>query len=303
VAVSVFTRKPSWKDSGFRLDNLRPALIEVSLVSSVFLFGFFLLIWAEGISFKPPATWRGAQLVASGILQQAFFLGYLFHRWSSLVQNPIGAVALTAVCFGLIHLPGIYLTALTGLGGVVLGVLFMRSRNVWTVGFAHGLLAALMIPTLQSSGALATTQIGPAELLPLAAKLALELRPGDRVALGPNRMEPAQLGSGLDVPVEKMGDANAGAEANRERLVSFLLSRERVFCVLLEEDYELYLKPSFRERVFVLDQHYLWRVKFRLDGGLLGALVHGAGDVPVLGALRQRVLLVSNRPAQTRRDS
>jgi hypothetical protein len=240
--------------------------------------------------------------VASGILQQVFFLGYLFHRWSSLVQNPIGAVALTAVCFGLIHLPQTDLTVATTLGGVVLGLLFVRTRNVWMVGLAHGLLGALMIPTLQSTGVLGGTRIGPAELSPLAARLPGKVRTGDKLALGSSTLDLAQLGAGLSVESVKLADPAAGEDANRERLVSFLLARERVFCVLLEEDYERYLNPSLQGQVFVLDQQYVWRKRFTLDVGLLRALAFGNGDVPVLATLRQRVLLVSNRPAQPERD-
>jgi membrane protease YdiL (CAAX protease family) len=297
VATSVAIRRPEWKASGFRLDNLRPALMEVGAISFGLLGIFFLLIWAQGISFQPASNWRVIQLVASGVLQQAFFLGYLFQRWNALLLNPGAAVVANAFSFALIHLPHLYLAVWTAFGGLLLGVLYLRTRNVLAVGLAHGLLSALLMPTLHSAGVLVTAQIGPPELFPLAAQLARQVRRGDRIGIGPHGIALRQLGDGLTVTVEDLGDPSGSDELNRDSLLSFLGSSTRVFCLLSEEDFERYVRSAPSGQVFLLGERYVWKRQFKFNKTLIRELFLGSGDVPVLAAFRHRVLLLSNRPA------
>jgi membrane protease YdiL (CAAX protease family) len=297
VAASVAIRRPDWKTSGFRLDNLGPALMEVSVVCFAVLSIFFLLIWEQGIAFEAVSNGGAIELVGSGMLQQAFFLGYLFQRWNALLLNPGAAVVANALVFAVIHLPHLFLVGLTVLGGLLLGVLFLRTRNVFAMGLAHGLLSALLIPTLRSAGVFVTTQIGPAELSALTAEVALQVRPGDRIGIGPHGIALRQLGDGLTVSVETLGDPSGPDELNRDAVLSFLKSRTRVFCLLSDEDFERYVSATSNDQVFLLGQRYVWKRQFEFNKKFVEELFLGAGDVPVLAAFRQQVLLFSNRPA------
>ena len=297
VIASAAIRRPDWKASGFRLDNLRPALMEVSVVSFAILSIFFLLIWEQGISFQAASNGSAIELVVSGMLQQAFFLGYLFQRWNALLLNPGAAVVANALSFALIHLPHLFLAGLTALGGLLLGVLFLRTRNVFAVGLAHGLLSALLMPTLRSAGVLVTAQIGPAELSPLAAEVALQFRPGDRIGIGPHGIALRQLGDGLTVKVETLGDPSGPDELNRDAVLSFLKSGTRVFCLLSGEDFERYVRATSNDQVFLLGQRYVWKRQFEFNKKFVEDFFLGAGDIPVLAAFRHRVLLLSNQPA------
>ena len=297
VVASVAIRRPNWRVSGFRLDNLRPALMEVGVVCCAILSIFFLLIWRQGISFEPASNGRAMELVVAGVLQQAFFLGYLFQRWNALLLNPGAAVVANAFSFALIHLPHLFLVGFTALGGLLLGVLFLHTRNVFAVGLAHGLLSALLMPTLRSAGVLVTAQIGPAELSPLTAEVARQVRPGDRIGIGPHGILLQQLGSQLTVSVENLGDPSAADGLNRDAVRAFLKSEARVFCLLSGEDFERYLGAGSGGRFFVLDQRYVWKRQFNLNRKLMEEFFMGSGDIPLLAAFRQRVLLLSNRPA------
>jgi len=297
VVASAAIRRPDWRGSGFRLDNLRPALVEVGAVCCAILSIFFLLIWRQGISFESASNGRAIELVAAGVLQQAFFLGYLFQRWNALLLNPGAAVIANALSFALIHLPHLFLVGFTALGGLLLGVLFLHTRNVFALGLAHGLLSALMMPTLRSAGVLFTAQIGPAELSPLAAEVARQVRPGDRIGIGPHGVSLQQLGIGLTARIENLGDPSAADDLNRDAVLSFLESKARVFCLLSGEDFERYLGPGSGGRFFVLDQRYVWKRQFNFNSKLMEELFLGSGDVPLLAAFRHRVLLLSNRPA------
>ncbi|MGH7844932.1 MAG: lysostaphin resistance A-like protein, partial [Candidatus Binatia bacterium] len=208
-----------------------------------------------------------------------------------------GAVVANALAFGLIHLPHVFLTVLTFFGGLFLGALFLRARNILALGLAHGVLSVLLVPTLRFMGAMETTQIGPPELSPLAAEVARQLQPADRIGIGPHGISPIQIGQTFTLRIERIGDAAASDEVNRDQLLSFLQDRRRVFCFLLEEDFERYVKPFSNRQGFLLGQRYIWRRQFNFDRAFFQDVLGGSGDIPVLAALRRRVFLLSNRPA------
>ncbi|HWP59744.1 MAG TPA: type II CAAX endopeptidase family protein [Candidatus Acidoferrales bacterium] len=296
VGASIAVRRPSWKSAGFRLDNFGPALRQVA--APVALFGglFLAAVYLTGARLQFTAPARLAQVLAGGIAQQGFFLGYLLQRWSALLGNPAGAVFANAVSFAAVHLPHAYLSALTFLGGLFLGALFLRARNVLALGVVHGVLSALLVPTLRGAGMLDTTQIGPPELAPLAEAIVAERRPGERVGVGPRGVEPSQLGPRFQTPVEVIGDRYRDDAFNREKISAFLTSPRRVFLLLSEADYQNCVPLELRQDTYILAQRWVLRRKFTFDRALVREFFHGDGDFPVLAALRERALLLSNRP-------
>jgi hypothetical protein len=104
------------------------------------------------------------------------------------------------------------------------------------------------------------------------------------------------LGRGFETSVEPIGSANANEAFNRERLSAFFQSNGRVFCVLTEKDFRRYLEPEARSKLSVLGERFVVRRKFTFDSYLVREFFLGNGDLPVLGAFRERVLLVSNGP-------
>lgn len=299
VGLSIKLSRPDWESAGFRLDNLGAALRYVCLPVVLFAGLFLATTQLMGMPFQLPAAPNAIQTVVFGVVQQAFFLGYLWQRWSIVMGNPIGAVVANAFSFALVHLPHLPLVALTALGGLFLGALFVRTRSILAVGLAHGFLSALTVPTLRFAGTLDTTQIGPPELSPLAVEIARQLRPGDRIGIGPRGISPIQIGQTFIVRIERIGDATASDEINRDQLHAFLHAGGRVFCLLSEEDFRRYVKPSLSRPVFLLGERYVWRKKYSLDSAFFQDLFTGSGDIPILAAVRQRVFLLSNRPAAT----
>jgi membrane protease YdiL (CAAX protease family) len=299
VAVSIKLRRPDWTSAGFRLDNLGAALRYVCLPVLLFAGLFLVATQLMGISFQLASAPKAIQIVVFGVVQQAFFLGYLWQRWNIMIGNPIGAVVANAFSFALVHLPHLPLVTLTALGGLFLGALFVRTHSILAVGLAHGLLSALIVPTLRFAGTLDTTQIGPPELSPLALEVARQLQPEDRIGIGPHGISPIQIGQTFTVRIERIGDAVASEEINRDQLLSFLHAERRVFCFLSEQDFRRYVNPFLTRPVFLLGERYVWRKQFNFDRAFFQDLFTGSGDIPVLAGLRQRVLLFSNRPAAT----
>lgn len=291
----VFTRRLDLKRAGLRLDNLARALLLVAVVAG-FLLSISLVLSPSALAFPPPFSASLAlQLIASGILQQAFFLGYLLQRWRVLVQCPILAVLLNALFFAYVHLPNPSLVIVTLFAGVLFGLLFLQVPNVLAVGLAHGVLALLAGPLLESHGLLQTRRIGPAELAPFAEQIGAEWRPGDRIGVGPRGVGAELFGRRFQVPVEFIGDPNADDSFNRDRLGLLLRSKETVFCVLTLDDFQRYVESGQGREIVVLRERFILRRKFHGPDEILRKLIDGDGDTPVLALFRERVLLVTNR--------
>jgi hypothetical protein len=78
-------------------------------------------------------------------IQQAFF----FTRFEQLTRNGVLAGLLSALLFGVVHLPNPVLAPVTFLGGWLLSELFRRYRTVLPLGIGHGLVGiaiALSVP-------------------------------------------------------------------------------------------------------------------------------------------------------------
>jgi membrane protease YdiL (CAAX protease family) len=282
------------RSAGLRFDNFGRSLVIAAAPAGLLLLVCFVA--APAVKPETPlSAGRVVQMLASGVAQQAFFLGYLLQRWTSLLGNPLAAVLANALSFAFVHLPNLSLLAVTALSGLFFGLLFLKAPNVFAIGLAHGVLSLLGGPLLQSSGLLETRRIGPAELAPLGQIIAAEWRPGDRIGLGPHAVAAAQLGRSFEAAVEPIGSAGANEAFNRERLAAFFQSSGRAFCVLVEKDFRRYLEPKARSKLSVLGERFVVRRKFTFDNDLLWGFFLGNGDLPLLGAFRERVLLVSNR--------
>ncbi|HEV8341206.1 MAG TPA: CPBP family intramembrane glutamic endopeptidase [Candidatus Binatia bacterium] len=292
--VSTLIRRPGWKDSGFRLDNFWPALFRAGLISFCVLLLFAAVIKMAGLSFSSLPAKRMAETLLSGVAQQAYFLGYLLHRWNAFLGNPLGAVFANAVSFAFIHLPDPSLVMLTGFGGLFLNALFLRLRNVLVLGLAHGVFAVFMLSALHDAGVIGSTRIGPATLAPFSQIIGRELKSGERVGICSNGFGSRHLGSRFEYPIELIHQEHMD---ERERLRLFLVSDGRIFCVITEDDFYRYVDLDLQKHLVVLGSRYVWRHKIKLDRELVARLLHGNGDVPVAAVFRERVLLVSNKPS------
>jgi len=94
-----------------------------------------------------------------GLGEEFFFRGLLQNRLAVLLRNPWGAVFVSALIFGLVHAPGMYLRGagvIEGIGGapslltcicyciavqsvpgIFFGILWMRTRNLWILMGIH----------------------------------------------------------------------------------------------------------------------------------------------------------------------
>jgi membrane protease YdiL (CAAX protease family) len=143
----------SWRELGFRTDTFWSTsrlLLAVVAIAGV-------LIWIGSIVLRdagsPPAGTppsRLGQFLVLGLAQQYVMLGFIFKRVERVGGGRFSP-AITALLFALLHLPNIFLTAVTFVWGVVSCLVYRRSPNLWANGLAHGLLAALVYYALPRS--------------------------------------------------------------------------------------------------------------------------------------------------------
>lgn len=74
------------------------------------------------------------------LYQQFLLQDYFMPRLLRLLPSAAAAIAVTAVLFAAAHLPNLTLTAATLVWGAVSALLFRRSRNLYLLGIAQGLL-------------------------------------------------------------------------------------------------------------------------------------------------------------------
>jgi hypothetical protein len=292
VACSVWIRRPGWRECGFRLDNFFPALMRVGLVTVGLL--ALAVAWGKmaGISLPPVSASRAVEALVSGALQEAFMFGYMFQRWNVIIGNPAGAVAANALTFALIHLPDPSFAAFSVFGGILFGALFVMNRNVLVLGLAHSAVLIFILPMVRQGGIIQTTRVGPRSIDPLVETLARELLPGDRIGVGPRGVPMGGFEDNPSLRFETIAEESAGDPgSNSDRVNSFLLAPQRVFWIVPERDFHRYVGPELRKRLFILSDRYMWKEEVALKD------FFSSGDIPVIAALRERVLLVSNRPA------
>ena len=137
----------SWRDFGFRSDNLRAAISPVGLFTLVA--GGALTAWAVA---RGQAVW-GSQVVvllalypAWALIQQLAFQGVLHRKLMVIVPSRTLQVLISACAFAAVHIGNTALVALTFIAGVCWSLLYRRYPNLWLLGASHTVLAALAYP-------------------------------------------------------------------------------------------------------------------------------------------------------------
>ncbi len=93
--------------------------------------------------------WRAWAYVVWSFVQQFILQDYFLLRLRRLLPNIFVAVATAAVLFSLAHLPNPLLTVATLIWGIAACTLFLRYRDLYSLGLAHaifGLTIAFAVP-------------------------------------------------------------------------------------------------------------------------------------------------------------
>lgn len=146
AAVAAFRRQP------FGFPQLDFTL--VSITAGAVLAGMIVLVAAQlgtlhGLFGTPRVLLHAAMYLTWAIVQQWIQQAFFLVRLERVMHRGVAASFITAILFGLAHLPNPVLAPLTFLGGWLLSELYRRHRNVLPLGIAHGLVGlaiAISVP-------------------------------------------------------------------------------------------------------------------------------------------------------------
>lgn len=147
LAHVIARRSDTWRDFGFRTDNLLAAGVPVLGGTLVVATG--LIAWATASGRVVPVRDIALLLAlypAWAAIQQFVFQGVLHRRLTTVVRSPAAQVVLTAAAFAAVHAGNAALVLLTFLAGILWSLAYRRWPNLYVLAASHAVLAAVVYP-------------------------------------------------------------------------------------------------------------------------------------------------------------
>ena len=98
-----------------------------------------------------PIYMHGWRYIVWSIMQQFLLQGYFLLRLLRLLPGKTAPILAATGIFALAHLPNPILTPITLVWGAIACVLFLRYRNIYTLGIAHGIMGLCVAITVPNS--------------------------------------------------------------------------------------------------------------------------------------------------------
>ena len=155
VVVSHRLRRESLRDIGFRLDNFVKALVLLAAPVVVTALLCLLVGWRLGTQVNflrwHPNRYLLLQFAVGfcwGLAQQYVLQGFVNRRAMILVGRGWGSILIVAAIFGLLHLPNIWIAAITFIGGVLWAAVYQRVPNLFAIAITHSVMTWFIVSTL-----------------------------------------------------------------------------------------------------------------------------------------------------------
>jgi hypothetical protein len=151
--VSYYIRRDPLKELGIRVDNLWASAREclVVVLAMIAAAVAVVLTFPRAFSFDDYLA-RGSSFITRdiveslllGFLQQFLLQSILLVCCLQIFKRKFTAAFVSAAIFSIIHAPNLRLMALTLVFGLVCCLLFLRHRNVFTLGITHGIVKEIV---------------------------------------------------------------------------------------------------------------------------------------------------------------
>jgi hypothetical protein len=152
IVVTTWIHRPTWKALGLGLSGLARSLWIVgvaAILAGLALYTAGRLHTLHQLHGPTPLISHVWGYLIWAVMQQFLLQIYFLLRLLRLLPGKVAAVVAAAGLFSLAHLPNPVLTPVTLLWGIAACVLFLRYRNIYTLGIAHGILGlcvAVIVP-------------------------------------------------------------------------------------------------------------------------------------------------------------
>jgi membrane protease YdiL (CAAX protease family) len=168
----------SWKDFGLanvpvKFFSRQSLVVFIVVAVAVLLFQYFM---GHGSKLIRDGQFSTLQLIKglplcfiyllfdAGFIEEFFFRGLLQSRLSVVLKSATGGIVISAIIFGLVHAPGLYLRgagnegngehlpftffaaysiAYMSIAGIFLGIIYSKTKNLWLVMVIHAIVDLL----------------------------------------------------------------------------------------------------------------------------------------------------------------
>jgi hypothetical protein len=154
IVATSWASREGWTALGLGRKGLLPSLWIVGvalLLSAVAIFIAWRTHTLHRLHGPTPLLLHGWGYIVWSIMQQFLLQSYFLLRLLRLLPGKAAPVIAATVIFALAHLPNPILTPITLVWGVIACVLFLRYRNIYTLGVAHGIMGLCIAVTVPNS--------------------------------------------------------------------------------------------------------------------------------------------------------
>jgi hypothetical protein len=154
IVVTTCMHRPTWRAVGLGLSGLVRSIWVVAAAAVLAVLGVYTAARMHTLHrlHGPSALFTefGGYMIWA-VMQQFVLQIYFLLRLLRLLPGKVAPVIAAAGLFSLAHLPNPVLTPVTMVWGIVACVLFLRYRNIFTLGLAHGILGVCVATIVPDS--------------------------------------------------------------------------------------------------------------------------------------------------------
>jgi hypothetical protein len=151
IVVTTCLHRPTWRTLGLGLPGL---VRSIWVIAAAGLLAAGAAYAADRMHLLhrlhgPPLVTRYWGYLIWAVMQQFLLQIYFLLRLTRLLPGKAAPILVAAGLFSLAHLPNPVLTPVTMVWGIIACLLFLRYRNIFTLGLAHGILGicvAVIVP-------------------------------------------------------------------------------------------------------------------------------------------------------------
>jgi hypothetical protein len=154
VIATSWSRPEGWTGLGLGRKGLLPSLWIVGaalLLSAGALFIAGRTHTLHRLHGPTPLFRHGWAYIVWSIMQQFLLQSYFLLRLLRLLPGKAAPILVATGIFALAHLPNPILTPITFVWGLIACILFLRYRNIYTLGLAHGIMGLCVAVTIPST--------------------------------------------------------------------------------------------------------------------------------------------------------
>ena len=151
-------RSETFRDLGFRFDNFLRSLWLLLLPVAVAISLCLIIAWRLGLTIDFFRWHPNRSLVTQIILgfawalaQQYVLQGFLNRRAMGVLGTGWRSVLIVAAIFAFLHLPNLWLMAITFAAGMVWAAIYQRAPNIFALAVSHSLMTWFVVSTLPQS--------------------------------------------------------------------------------------------------------------------------------------------------------